>query len=86
MSTQLNLAKDYLAASGAVQRVMATIIFPKNNTFFFYKTVHCNKISGSIVPVHADMFSHFTLGSRAEIYPFSNSLLILQLMPPGLIA
>lgn len=61
MSTQFNLDKDYLAASGAVQRVIATTIFPQNNKFFFYKTVHCNEISGSTVPVHADTFSHFTL-------------------------
>lgn len=55
MFTQFNLAKDSLAANGAVQRVMATKIFPQNNTFFFYKTVHCNEISSSIVPVHADL-------------------------------
>lgn len=61
MSTQFNLAKDYLAANGAVQRVTATTIIPQNNMFFFYKRAHCNEISSSIVPVHADMFSHFTL-------------------------
>lgn len=61
VSIQLSPAKDYLAANDAVQRVIATTIFPQNNTFFFYKTVHCNETSSSTVPLHADMFSHFTL-------------------------
>lgn len=76
LSTQFNLAKDHLAANGAVQRVMATKIFPQNNTFFFYRTVHCNEISSSIVPARADMFSHFTLetgkrGRDISIYKHS---------------
>lgn len=60
VSTQLNLAKDYLAANGAVQRVTATI-FPQNKTYFFIKTVHCTEISSSTTPVHAHVFPHFSL-------------------------